>query len=82
MSEAAQPAPAAAPLPLPVVPATRTGRVLSFLARYWWISLTLICLALWTPGVLSLPPLDRDESRFAPMLIADATENRRADRPR
>src|ERR1700754_1802468 len=54
-----------APLPLPVVPATRAGRLLSLLARFWWISLTLICLALWTPGVLHLPPLDRDESRFA-----------------
>jgi len=55
----------AAPLPVPAVPATRAGRLLSLLARYWYVSLTLICLALWTPGVLSLPPLDRDESRFA-----------------
>lgn len=51
--------------PGPAVPATRAGRTLTFLARYWWASLTVICLALWTPGVLSLPPLDRDESRFA-----------------
>lgn len=27
--------------------------------------LTLICLILWLPGIFSLPPLDRDESRFA-----------------
>jgi 4-amino-4-deoxy-L-arabinose transferase-like glycosyltransferase len=27
--------------------------------------LTLFCLILWAPGVFSLPPLDRDESRFA-----------------
>ena len=27
--------------------------------------LALLCLILWTPGVFSLPPLDRDESRFA-----------------
>jgi 4-amino-4-deoxy-L-arabinose transferase-like glycosyltransferase len=27
--------------------------------------LALFCLVLWTPGVFSLPPLDRDESRFA-----------------
>jgi 4-amino-4-deoxy-L-arabinose transferase-like glycosyltransferase len=25
----------------------------------------LLCLVLWAPGVLTLPPLDRDESRFA-----------------
>jgi 4-amino-4-deoxy-L-arabinose transferase-like glycosyltransferase len=55
----------AAPLPSPVVPATRAGRLLSLMARFWWLTLTLICLALWTPGVLHLPPLDRDESRFA-----------------
>src|SRR5277367_5932959 len=28
-------------------------------------SLLLLCLALWLPGALSLPALDRDESRFA-----------------
>lgn len=27
--------------------------------------LALFCLLLWAPGVFSLPPLDRDESRFA-----------------
>jgi len=52
-------------LAAPAVPPTRAGRMLSFLTRYWWASLTVICLLLWTPGVLSLPPLDRDESRFA-----------------
>src|SRR5580693_7651257 len=32
-----------------------------------WPALVLFVLALlaWLPGVLSLPPLDRDESRFA-----------------
>src|SRR3569832_640639 len=66
MSDEGEKAPApATPLADPAVPATRAGRTLSFLARYWWASLTLICLLLWTPGVLSLPPLDRDESRFA-----------------
>ncbi|MEJ1970411.1 MAG: glycosyltransferase family 39 protein [Rhizomicrobium sp.] len=53
------------PLAVPAVPATRAGRALSWMARHWWITLSLLCLALWTPGVLSLPPLDRDESRFA-----------------
>ena len=28
-------------------------------------ALALFCVALWLPGILSLPPLDRDESRFA-----------------
>ncbi|MBV9045118.1 MAG: glycosyltransferase family 39 protein [Alphaproteobacteria bacterium] len=56
---------AAAPPPLPTVPATRAGRALSFAARHWWLTLSLLCLVLWTPGVLTLPPLDRDESRFA-----------------
>jgi len=27
--------------------------------------LTLLCLAVWLPGFFTLPPLDRDESRFA-----------------
>ena len=27
--------------------------------------LALLCLLLWLPGILSLPALDRDESRFA-----------------
>ena len=29
------------------------------------VALTILCLVLWAPGVFSLPPLDRDESRFA-----------------
>lgn len=60
---------AAAPPPAawlqPVVPDTRAGRALRWAARHWWLTLSLLCLLLWTPGVLSLPPLDRDESRFA-----------------
>jgi 4-amino-4-deoxy-L-arabinose transferase and related glycosyltransferases of PMT family len=34
-------------------------------ARRPRLILTLFCLILWAPGVFSLPPLDRDESRFA-----------------
>jgi 4-amino-4-deoxy-L-arabinose transferase-like glycosyltransferase len=49
----------------PAVPDTRLGRALTWAARRWWLTLGLLCLLLWTPGVLSLPPLDRDESRFA-----------------
>jgi len=37
----------------------------SFLLRFPRLVLALVCLALWLPGLLSLPPLDRDESRFA-----------------
>src|SRR5579872_7083017 len=40
-------------------------RFLSWLARRPKLVLALLCLLLWTPGILSLPALDRDESRFA-----------------
>ena len=33
--------------------------------RFAYPLLALLCLLLWLPGVLSLPALDRDESRFA-----------------
>jgi 4-amino-4-deoxy-L-arabinose transferase-like glycosyltransferase len=36
-----------------------------WLTRRPYTVLALLCLLLWTPGVLTLPPLDRDESRFA-----------------
>jgi 4-amino-4-deoxy-L-arabinose transferase-like glycosyltransferase len=52
---------AATPAPEP----ESTGRILRVLARYPLPVLTLLCLLLWLPGILSLPPLDRDESRFA-----------------
>jgi 4-amino-4-deoxy-L-arabinose transferase-like glycosyltransferase len=66
MSLDAQAVPPSSPvLALPSVPDTRAGRALSWAARNWWLTLSLLCLVLWTPGVLSLPPLDRDESRFA-----------------
>ncbi len=50
-------APAAPPPPAP--------GWLTKLARHGWVVIVLVCLALWLPGILSLPPLDRDESRFA-----------------
>src|ERR1700712_1393416 len=67
MSLAADDAPLRTPVPAvrTQVPATRAGRLLSWLARHWVPTLSLLCLLLWTPGVLSLPPTDRDESRFA-----------------
>lgn len=39
--------------------------IMSRLARYPVPVLTVICLVAWLPGLLSLPALDRDESRFA-----------------
>jgi len=41
------------------------GGILGFLGRYPLPVLTLLCLLLWLPGIVSLPALDRDESRFA-----------------
>src|SRR3954462_9469318 len=38
---------------------------LTRLARRPFLLLTLLGLLLWLPGILSLPALDRDESRFA-----------------
>jgi 4-amino-4-deoxy-L-arabinose transferase-like glycosyltransferase len=46
-------------------PPSWAERALSWLAGRPWATLSLLCLLLWTPGVLSLPALDRDESRFA-----------------
>jgi 4-amino-4-deoxy-L-arabinose transferase-like glycosyltransferase len=40
-------------------------RLLTRLARHPYALLALLGLLLWLPGVLSLPALDRDESRFA-----------------
>jgi 4-amino-4-deoxy-L-arabinose transferase-like glycosyltransferase len=39
--------------------------VFTCLARRPALSLLFLCLVLWLPGALSLPALDRDESRFA-----------------
>ncbi|MDE2164433.1 MAG: glycosyltransferase family 39 protein [Alphaproteobacteria bacterium] len=43
----------------------RMAALLHRLARRPRLWLLLLCLALWVPGLLTLPPLDRDESRFA-----------------
>jgi len=46
-------------------PVFRVPGPLTWLAhRPRWV-LVVLCLILWTPGVFSLPPLDRDESRYA-----------------
>jgi 4-amino-4-deoxy-L-arabinose transferase-like glycosyltransferase len=48
-------------LPAPIAPPGFLAR----LARRPLLWLTVLGLLLWLPGLLSLPPLDRDESRFA-----------------
>ncbi|MGN6516997.1 MAG: ArnT family glycosyltransferase [Rhizomicrobium sp.] len=45
--------------------AQRSGGVLSLLARWPLATLFFLCVIAWLPGFFSLPPLDRDESRFA-----------------
>ena len=47
------------------LPAKPPARLLGWLSRRPLLALALLCLTLWTPGVFTLPPLDRDESRFA-----------------
>jgi 4-amino-4-deoxy-L-arabinose transferase-like glycosyltransferase len=39
--------------------------VLALLARWPVATLLLLCVIAWVPGFFTLPPLDRDESRFA-----------------
>ena len=40
-------------------------RLLTWLARRPRLWLTILCLALWVPGTLTLPALYRHESRYA-----------------
>jgi 4-amino-4-deoxy-L-arabinose transferase-like glycosyltransferase len=40
-------------------------RALDRLARWPYAVLLLLCLLAWLPGFFTLPPMDRDESRFA-----------------
>ena len=54
----------AAPAPVPM-PTPERPKILTGLARHAYILLAALCLLLWLPGILSLPALDRDESRFA-----------------
>jgi 4-amino-4-deoxy-L-arabinose transferase-like glycosyltransferase len=49
----------------PVPDAPAPGRFLAFLGRHPLPFLALLCLLLWLPGIVGLPALDRDESRFA-----------------
>jgi 4-amino-4-deoxy-L-arabinose transferase-like glycosyltransferase len=47
------------------LPSLSLPRWLSAAGRHPFALLALLGLLLWLPGILSLPPLDRDESRFA-----------------
>jgi len=42
-----------------------TSPLLALLARWPVATLLLLCVIAWVPGFFTLPPLDRDESRFA-----------------
>src|SRR3984885_8785478 len=57
-------APAAASA-VAVEPAPLPPRWVRVVSRRPFVLLALLGLLLWLPGVLSLPALDRDESRFA-----------------
>src|SRR5882757_8401505 len=54
-----------AQIPAASEPAPPPPTLLARLAQRPFALLALLGLLLWLPGVLSLPPLDRDESRFA-----------------
>lgn len=55
-----------APAPSPAPPREAKGaRFRRGLTRFAYPLLALLCLGLWLPGIMSLPALDRDESRFA-----------------
>src|SRR6185437_12612788 len=63
-SQAAEKQAQTAPDPVPVEPAA-PPRWVAWAGRRPFPLLALLGLLLWLPGILSLPPLDRDESRFA-----------------
>ncbi|MBS0279864.1 MAG: glycosyltransferase family 39 protein [Proteobacteria bacterium] len=55
----------AASQPQPSRSALWAAKILGLLARRAYPLLAILCVALWLPGILTLPALDRDESRFA-----------------
>src|SRR5580692_10367597 len=69
MADSKAPEIAAETVPATVLAAAPDGplppRWLRIAGRRPFVLLALLGLALWLPGVLSLPALDRDESRFA-----------------
>lgn len=46
-------------------PAPLAGGLMGVVVRLRFLVLALLCVALYLPGWFTLPPLDRDESRFA-----------------
>ncbi len=64
-SQAPEKAQETAPVAAPAETAPPPPAWLARLARHPFALLALLGLLLWLPGVLSLPALDRDESRFA-----------------
>src|SRR5882757_1686375 len=64
-SQAPEKAQETAPAQAPVEPGPAAPAWLTWLAGRPFALLALLGLVLWLPGILSLPALDRDESRFA-----------------
>jgi 4-amino-4-deoxy-L-arabinose transferase-like glycosyltransferase len=48
-----------------IAPASPAPNLLDRLAKQPILVLFILCLVAWVPGFFTLPPLDRDESRFA-----------------
>ena len=65
LGPALAPVPAAENPPAPALPRTALPKFWGLLTRRPYALLALLGLLMWLPGVVSLPPLDRDESRFA-----------------
>jgi 4-amino-4-deoxy-L-arabinose transferase-like glycosyltransferase len=53
------------PAPASLRTSLKRAKLRSWLVRNAYPLLAVLCLLLWLPGILSLPALDRDESRFA-----------------
>jgi len=43
----------------------KPNRIMALVRRRPLVLLVLLCLIAWVPGLFTIPPLDRDESRFA-----------------
>ncbi len=65
LGPALAPAPAAENPTAPALPRTALPKFWGLLTRRPYALLALLGLLMWLPGVVSLPALDRDESRFA-----------------